>query len=191
MLRKATAAKAVVAFFVRATSGASRLWAYDLVSHSGRNTMNRVRFTLFQLMAVVLYFGFGVAALRNADDFWASATYTLAITMIALAVVRALARKGGARTAWAGFAVFGWTYLLVNQLPDWGSGGLGFGPIPKPFSLIESGFALLQPHIHPTPGGLDLAPYAQISYSLGIISFGLVGALLGGFPRVKDERPNP
>jgi hypothetical protein len=152
--------------------------------------MSRLRFTLAQLMAVVLFFAFGFAALRNADDDWASATYTLAVTTIALAVVGAVARKSGARTAWAGVAVFEWTYLLIEQLPLEVPGNLGFGPIPKPLFLIEWGFARLQPYIHPTPGGGDLTPYAQISYSLAIILFGLVGALLGRVVATKGEQLN-
>jgi hypothetical protein len=65
--------------------------------------MTRLRFTLAQLLAILLYLGFGFAALRNADEFWASAAYTLAIILIAAALVGALARKGGARTTWIGF----------------------------------------------------------------------------------------
>jgi len=42
--------------------------------------MNRFRFTLAQLMAIVLFIGFGFAALRNANALWASATFSLAQT---------------------------------------------------------------------------------------------------------------
>ena len=155
--------------------------------------MNRLRFTLAQLMAIVLYLGFGFAALRNADEFWASATYTLAITLIAGALVGAFARSGRARTPWVGFAVFGWTYLLIVHLPAWGVGGLGFGPIGKPHLLIEWGTARLQPYIKPPPPGMgvmagDMMHYEQVSRSLGIILFGLVGAVLGRLLSAKDER---
>jgi hypothetical protein len=142
-------------------------------------------------MAIVLFIGFGFVLLRNADPFWASATYTLAITLIAAALVGALPRKSGARMTWTGFAVFGWTYLLVVQLPPWHIGGLGFGPIPKPVLLIEWGIASLQPYVYPTPGGRDLTPYEQVSHSLGIILFGLVGAVVGRLLAAKDERSNP
>jgi hypothetical protein len=153
--------------------------------------MTRLRFTLAQLMAIVLSVGFGFAALRNADLFWASATYTLAIIMIAAAPVGAFARKGTARMTWTGFAVFGWTYLLVDQLQPWDRGGLGFGPILKPILLIEWGIARLQPYIYPAGGGRDLRPYEQVSLSLGMILFGLVGAVLCRLVTVKDERPHP
>jgi hypothetical protein len=133
-------------------------------------------------MGIVLYLGFGFAALRNADEFWASATFTLAIMSIALAPVGAFARSGRARMPWVGFAVFGWTYLLIVHLPAWGVGGLGFGPIAKPPLLIEWGTGRLQPYIMPLPPGTAfhlLVAYEQVSQSLGIILFGLVGAALG------------
>jgi len=41
--------------------------------------MSRLRFTIAQLMAVVLIVAFGFAALRSADKLSASATYALAI----------------------------------------------------------------------------------------------------------------
>ena len=75
--------------------------------------MNRLRFTIANLMVLVLYVGLGFAALRNADKFWASATYTLAILAVSAAVVVAVARKGRARLTWLGFAVFGWASLLI------------------------------------------------------------------------------
>ena len=156
--------------------------------------MNRLRFSLAQLMAIVLYLGFGFAALRNADEFWACAANTLAIISIAAALVCASARSGRARTPWVGFAVFGWTYLLTVHL-DWRIfGPLRFAAIPKPPLLIEWGSLRLQPYIKPLPPGMGfvaagtfLRPYEQVSQSLGIILFGLVGAGLGRLLAAKEE----
>jgi len=154
--------------------------------------MNSLRINLAQLMAAVLSIGFGFAALRNADQFWASATYTLSLVMIAAALVGAVLRRGGSRSTWTGFAVFGWSYLLVVQLPPWHSVGLGFGPIERPVPLIEWAMARLQPSLHPrAPGGGDLVPYEQVTRSLGILFFGLVGAILGRLLGMKDGRPKP
>jgi hypothetical protein len=69
--------------------------------------MRRLRFTIAQLMAIVIFIGFGFAALRNADEFSASATYTRAITLITAAPIGAFARKGKARATWASFGAFG------------------------------------------------------------------------------------
>ena len=79
--------------------------------------MTRFRLTIAQLMAIVLYLSLGFAALRNADRLWASATFTLSIVAISTALLGALIRRGRARPAWIGFAVFGWTYLLLSTLP--------------------------------------------------------------------------
>jgi hypothetical protein len=113
--------------------------------------MTRLRFTLAQLMALVLCLGLCFAALRNADEFLASVTFTLTTMAISMALVGAFVRKGQARTAWIGFAVFGWAYLLIDLLPPRASGGLGFGPLPWPPRLIEWGFARLQPYLRPVP----------------------------------------
>lgn len=48
--------------------------------------MNRFRFTLAQLMAIVLFIGFGFAALRNANALWTSATFSLAILTVSVAL---------------------------------------------------------------------------------------------------------
>jgi hypothetical protein len=148
--------------------------------------MTRLRFTLAQLMAIVLYLGFGFAALRNADEFWASAAYTLAIILVAGALVGAFTRNGKARAPWVGFAVFGWTYLLIVHLPG------------KPLLMVEWATARLQPYVKPLPPGMGgeaagdyLMSYEQVSQSLGVILFGLVGILLASLLAVKDERPNP
>jgi hypothetical protein len=151
--------------------------------------MTRPRYSLAQLMAILVYLRFGFAALRNADEFWATATYSIAVLTIAAAPVGAIARRGAARSTWAGFAVFGWTYLVALELPDWGVGGFGFGPIQKPVLLIEWGITRLQPYVYPKAGGRDLTRYEQVSLSLGSILFGLVGAVLSRILAPKDERP--
>jgi hypothetical protein len=114
---------------------------------------------------------------------------------ISATLVGAFVRKGRARTAWIGFAVFGWAYLLIDLLPPRASGGLGFGPLPWPPRLIEWGFARLQPYLRPVPptqsSGGYLTPYEQVGHSLGIISFGLIGAVLARLLASKEERPNP
>jgi hypothetical protein len=157
--------------------------------------MTRFRFSIAQLMAIVLYLGFGFAALRNADEIWASAAYTVAMLLLAAALVGAFVCRGRARALWTGFAVFGWTYRLFANLPDWENGGLGFGPITKPHVLIEWATAHLQPYLRPLPPGMGggnagffLMPYEQVSQSLGIILFGLLGAALGGLLAMTEER---
>jgi hypothetical protein len=52
--------------------------------------MTRPRYSLAQLMAILVYLGFGFAALRNADEFWATATYSIAVLTIAAANILAI-----------------------------------------------------------------------------------------------------
>jgi hypothetical protein len=154
--------------------------------------MSRPRLTIAQLMIVILFVGFGFAALRNANPFWASATYTLAVFSISVALLCAFARKAKARMTWAGFAVFSWAYLLIDLLPNRSVGALGAGPIPRPSLIIEWGTACLQPYIHPfAPGTYDWASYDSVSHSFGVILFGLIGAVMGPLVAGIDDRPNP
>lgn len=93
--------------------------------------MTRPRFTLAQLMAVVLLIGLGLAAQWNSNEVWASATYTLAIMGLATATISALTRRSTARLTWAGYAVFGWIDLLVGLLPPWSVDPIYHGSYPR------------------------------------------------------------
>jgi hypothetical protein len=150
--------------------------------------MKRFRFTLAQLMAVVLYVGFGFAALRNADHYWADATYTIAIISISAALLGAIVRKGTARVPWIGYATFGWTYVLLDLLPSWTPSGFGFERVKRPNLMIMWGIGRLYPHISTSP---VLLPYDQVSYSLGMILFGLIGAFVARYLAPKDDGPKP
>lgn len=142
--------------------------------------MKPPRLTIAGLMTIVLCMGGGFAALRNANALWASVTFTLALIAVSAAFVGAFARRGQARLPWAGFAVFGAVYLLVDLLPDRATGSFGAGPVPWPGSLIEWGTASLQPYVHPwAVGSSEWVQYDQVSHSLGIIVFALIGTAIG------------
>jgi hypothetical protein len=149
--------------------------------------MTRPRLTIAQAMTVVLYVGFGFAALRNADELWASATFTLAYLLISVAPLGALARKGRARMAWAGFAVFGWSRLLVGALPLVNDSV--FGRMVSPGLLSEQGLTRLLPYIA-NPQGIS-EYQIKVFVSLEIILFGLIGAVVGRLLAATDDRQNP
>ena len=163
----------------------------SLASHLefGDRLLDRPRFNVGQLMGIVLYLGLGFAALRSASDFWASATFGVAIVMVLGASLGAAARRGVARMTWAGFALFGWAYLLLSVLPPRRDNFFGFGPIPWPYPLMRSLISQVAPYIRP-PSGFDYV-HDQVIYSLQLILFGLVGAVVGRVVAVKDEQPNP
>src|SRR5262249_18429286 len=119
--------------------------------------MNRHRFTLAQWMAIVLYCGFGFAALRNANAFWASATFSVAIITVSVALAGACVRTEG-RMAWAAFAIAGGVRLVIWLLTPQSVGTLS-GP---PHAL----FYELQEYLNPTAsGGMVLIAYSQICNS--------------------------
>ena len=175
--------------------------------------MSWTRFSIAGLMGVVLFTALGFAALRNANAFWASATFTVAVVMVSLALLGAIARQGTARMIWGGFAVFGWASLIIwlarPQLsPMVGIGGAGFTsagwmgstigrqPMPTPPLLTEWGLRRLQPYIiPPLRPSMNLRARSvcieQIFQSLDIILFGFFGAILGRFVALKNEGANP
>jgi hypothetical protein len=74
----------------------------------------RIRFSIAGVMGAVLVFAVGFAGLSAASALWASAVFTLTVTLLAGAIVGAVACRGPSRIAWLGFGVFGWTYLLAT-----------------------------------------------------------------------------
>jgi hypothetical protein len=153
--------------------------------------MTRLRLTISQLMAVVLCVGIGVAALVNANDFWRSATYTFAITMLSAALVGAMPRHKRGRMLWTGFAVFGCAYLLVDLLPPLPITRFG-STSPRPLLLMNWGLLGFRSYLN-TSGLIPLAheiAYEQICYSLGLILFGLVGAVWGSLLATEDDQPS-
>jgi hypothetical protein len=152
--------------------------------------MSRIRFSIASLLAVVLVLALAFAALRNPNRFWASATFTLAILAVSVAVVVAVARKGQARLTWLGFAVFGWASLLIwlstSETIDHSMNG-------PPVPVMTWGLRSLELHINQKVpiGRANSMDYLQVCHSLEVILVGFVGAILGRFVAVEDDRPDP
>jgi hypothetical protein len=131
--------------------------------------------------------GFGFAALRIADPFWARATFSLAIITVSVALVGAYARNGKARMSWAGFATGGGASLVtwLSTVPI--IGNLNGRPEP----LLQALLLKFQPYISPmASGGAALIHYTQISNSLDVILLGFVGAVVAQVVAVKDDQAN-
>lgn len=71
----------------------------------------RVGFVVTAVIAVA------IAALRAGDWPWARVLFTLTLGMLLLALLAACYRAGSSRAFWAGFALFGWTYFAISNLP--------------------------------------------------------------------------
>jgi hypothetical protein len=176
--------------------------------------MSRVRFTLAQLMAVVIFIGFGFAALRSATVHWSSAVFTLTVAVLLAGVLAAMARRGRARIIWAGFALFGWVYLGTAFGP-WAAGnGVAAPPYVTRWALDYWDARLWisapgQPTridtsspgemLYPRPGWAtspfafqpDSLHFRRIGHCFAAIIFGCLGATVGRILAVKDGQPNP
>jgi hypothetical protein len=168
--------------------------------------MTRYRFTLAQLMAIVLFIGFGFAALRLATVLWASAIFTLTVVILLVAVLGAMARQGRARMTWAGFALFGWVYLGTTFGPWAAVHGVAAPPYATRWPLdywdvkLWSGRGrvdtapvgeMLFPRFPPAWPGRDAFQARRIGHCFAAILFGLVGAVSGRFLASRYEHSNP
>ena len=91
-----------------------------------RDAAARPRLSIRALLALILFIGVAIAALRGATAVWASVMILAALGAVCVATVGAALIPGAARPAWLGFAVFGWAYFLLCLSP-WG-GEYGLGP---------------------------------------------------------------
>jgi hypothetical protein len=75
------------------------------------------RFSIRSVMAFVLASALGIAALRNANEFWSGMMIMVALAAVGTAVLGALTLRGAGRYGWAGFAVFSGGYLAIAVGP--------------------------------------------------------------------------
>ena len=77
----------------------------------------RLQFSLLSIMILIASVAVGCVALVRPTFLWASATWSLSVAILALAIVVALARRGRTRCFWASFALLGWGYLILTLAP--------------------------------------------------------------------------
>jgi hypothetical protein len=145
--------------------------------------MSRIRFTLAQLIALVLVIGVGFAALRHANALWASATFSLAIISVSVALAGAFARTGKGAISWAGFAITG-AARLMSWLLSSATVGSWNGP---PWPLLYH----FQSYVNPAAAtGWSYSYFIQVCNSLDVILLGIAGAVVCHFIAMKDDRSN-
>jgi hypothetical protein len=81
--------------------------------------MRWLRFPIAAVMLSILPIAVGLAALRDPSELWASSLFTATIMALLVSILGTVARRGAARMAFLGFALFGSSYLV-----------LAFGPWP-------------------------------------------------------------
>jgi hypothetical protein len=80
--------------------------------------MRRFRFHLGTLVIIVLFLGFGFAALRESNESWDSSVFSITLCVLFISILLAIHRLGSRRAFWIGFALFGWTYLGLALVPS-------------------------------------------------------------------------
>ncbi len=80
--------------------------------------MKHIRFSIANLLVVVLFVAIGFAALRESSDLWESGVFTLALTALLISILLAVHRTEFRRAFWIGFALFGWIYLGLSLVPS-------------------------------------------------------------------------
>jgi hypothetical protein len=80
--------------------------------------MKPIRFNIASILAVILVFGVGFAALRESNDLWDSGLFTLTIGVLIISVLLAIHRMEAKRAFWIGSALFGWSYLALSVVPS-------------------------------------------------------------------------
>jgi len=86
------------------------------------------QFSIRSLLLAVLILAVGIVALLNANLWWEAAAWSVALFLLACAILLVVYRRDEQRAYWLGFAIFGGLYLsafLFVALFDWQAGLLG------------------------------------------------------------------
>jgi hypothetical protein len=86
--------------------------------------MPRYRISLAGSLGIVAVVAMGLAGMRSASSLWTTAAATMTLVLLLAAVLAARLLDGIDRAFWAGFALFGWSYLI---LVNWDWVGAQFG----------------------------------------------------------------
>jgi hypothetical protein len=76
-----------------------------------------LQFSIKALLCLTIFVAVACAALLNASELWASATCTVTLAVLLVAVLLSVFRRGPSRAFWLSFAVFGWAYVLLIFWP--------------------------------------------------------------------------
>jgi hypothetical protein len=80
--------------------------------------MRNLRFNIATLLVIIFVLGVGFAALRESDDLWESGMFSLTLGVLLVAILLAVHRGKAKRAFWVGFALFGWGYLVLAEIPS-------------------------------------------------------------------------
>jgi hypothetical protein len=112
--------------------------------------MPRLRISMASLLGIVAVIALGLAGIRSASSLWTTAAATVTLALLLASILAAWLLAGVDRAFWAGFALFGWTYLLLVNW-DWVGGQFGHDLTAGLSDLAESMFAEPVPIVPATP----------------------------------------
>jgi hypothetical protein len=101
-------------------------------------------------MGIVAVIALGLAGMMSSSSFWTTAAATVTLALLLGALLAAWLLAGADRAFWAGFALFGWTYLLLVNW-DWVGGQFGHDLTAGLSDTAESIFAVPVPIVPATP----------------------------------------
>jgi len=85
------------------------------------------RFSIRQLLIATALVAVGCLAILNATPIVASAMMGAVALLLVAAIVLSIYRTGDKRAFWIGFAIFGWSYLLLCYGPIFTENNSPFG----------------------------------------------------------------
>ena len=113
--------------------------------------MREFRVSIAGLMGFVILCGIALDALVHPTWFRACGVTTLALGILAFAIVGAI--LGRARAFWLGFTIFGWVYVAV-EFSSW----LNFSDLLLTSAVLEELYPRLHPKEAKTPSDLAVIP---------------------------------
>jgi hypothetical protein len=116
--------------------------------------MQRPRYTIAELILVVLVIALGLAAIRIASASWAGAMYSIMFFALICSFLGVALGRGSRRIYWSGFALLGWSYIILMYTP-WLYDKFG------QYLLAPNLFAYLEEVLHqdqPAGGGMQSLP---------------------------------
>jgi uncharacterized membrane protein YeaQ/YmgE (transglycosylase-associated protein family) len=144
----------------------------------------RLRLSLSAAMGIIAVIALGLAGMMAASRFWTTAAATVSLALLLGSLLSAFMSEGTDRAFSAGFALFGWTYLLLVNW-DWIGGQFGHD---LTAGLSEIADMLFPEPTPPVPTQVQY--FNQISYrqtrignfvQISRLLLSLLFALLGGF----------
>ena len=167
--------------------------------------MNRPRFSVAWLLGMVVVLAVALAAMRTASVYWTAAAATITLALLLTGVLGGLFLRGSGRAFWAGFAIFGWVYLLfVNW--DWIGAQFGHDltgffsdcaemvftdptpvtnrPTSRPGALPQVGPALMDQLLFRNHA---IGNFVQILRYLSCLVFALVGGIIARVFAARSE----